>query len=79
MATDSIAERTAQIIAQAMVNAGTTRQALAEASGIPYTTLGRKLRGVTPFDLVEVCNVARALKVRPADLLPADITATSAA
>lgn len=70
MATATIAERTAQAVSQVMVNAGFSRLKLAEATGIPYTTLKRKLLGVTPFDVREVYLIARALSVPAADLLP---------
>ncbi|WP_228760081.1 helix-turn-helix transcriptional regulator [Pseudactinotalea sp. HY158] len=69
-----IAERTAQIVSQAMVNAGISRQQLAEITPVPYSTLVRRLRGEQPFDLDEIFYIARALGVRPSSLLADELT-----
>lgn len=81
MATDD-AEITAQLadrVAAAKERAGITRTALAESTGIPYSTLGRKLDGFSDFTMPDIYRIAKALGVAPASLLPAAFTAKAAA
>lgn len=50
---------------------------LAGKTGIPYTTLGRKLLGRTAeFTLSDLLAIANALDVTPATLIPPDLQAT---
>ena len=42
---------------------------LADKSGIPLTTLTRKLRGHRPFDVVELSGVVRALDLDLAQVI----------
>ena len=48
-------------VKKAMDAANVNETALAEASGISYTTLWRRLRGVTPFNVLELASIAAAL------------------
>jgi len=48
---------------------------LSESSGVPLATLSRKLRGVGDLTVSEFFRLARALNVRPADLLTDDDSA----
>lgn len=65
-----IAERTAQAVTQAMVAENVGRKALSDMTDISYGTLGRKLSGRTPFDVVDLFLIARALGRNPSDFLP---------
>ena len=65
-----IAKQTAQAVSQAMVAANVGRKRLSDLTSISYGTLGRKLAGVTAFDIVDLYMIARALNVPPADFLP---------
>lgn len=47
-----------------------TQRAMADALGIQQSAMSRKLRGTRPWLAAEVLVVARALGVRPADLMP---------
>lgn len=50
---------------------------LANKTGIPYTTLGRKLLGrTTEFTFSDLLAIADALDVTPAALIPSDLQAT---
>lgn len=75
MATD-IAERSGNLVAERMAAAGITKQQLAEKSGIPYSTLGRRINGVQAFNLAELEAIARVLKISPTALLPEDFATT---
>lgn len=56
----------------ALMAVGMTRHRLATDTGIPSTTLQRKLKGDGEFTLNELLRVARALNVAPSALLPSD-------
>lgn len=42
---------------------------LAKQTGIPQTSIAKKLRGITAFDIDDVDRICRALDVRASDLL----------
>lgn len=65
-----ITKATAEKVAAARLDAGVSLQHLAEATGIPYATLHRKITGRSSFDLDQLAAVANALGVDPRDLLP---------
>lgn len=50
---------------------GMSGNALAQATGIPQSSISRKLTGVHPFDVDDLAAIAAALGVRPAELLSA--------
>lgn len=52
----------------AMTEANVTPPELAEATGIKYMTLWRRLSGVTPFNVTELAAIATALGVSVEDL-----------
>lgn len=54
---------------------GISMNALADATGIPYPTLRRSLKGGRALNLVELRKIAATLEVQPSQLLPADLTA----
>lgn len=62
-------EATAGRVAAAVKAAGITRRDLSDRSGIPYTTLFRKINGYTSFNLEELAAVARVLEVQPSSLV----------
>lgn len=69
MATETT-QMVASAIAAALLNAGFTKTHAAEVTGIPYTTLGRKLKGAADFNFTEVKLIADALGVTPGALIP---------
>lgn len=60
----------------ALVQRGMPVAELSRRSGIPYSTLDRRLNadGASPFTVVEVGNIAAALHVSPADLMELEKT-----
>jgi DNA-binding phage protein len=65
-------EDASKIILQAILDAERSQQWVAEKSGIPATTLRRKLQGQSDFYLAEVANIAQALNLTPSELLPSE-------
>jgi DNA-binding phage protein len=61
-----------QIIFKAILDAERSQSWVANKSGIPVTTLRRKLQGQGDFRLGEVASIAQALNLTPADLLPTE-------
>jgi len=78
MADFTTAERIAQSVSQAIVTAGKSKSWLAEATGIPYSTLGRKLLGKTEFNFSELLSIAEALEISPARFVPAEFRTLAA-
>lgn len=70
----TITQDLADKVAAEMTRKRVSQTALADKSGIPYSTLNRKLSGIGTFNLVEVWRIAQALEVPPVDLLPASFT-----
>jgi lambda repressor-like predicted transcriptional regulator len=69
-ATDTqIAER----ITNALIVKGTNVRALSDATGIAYPTLRRSLTGGRSLTFREFTNIAAAINVAPATLLPANL------
>lgn len=66
---DTPRSATAAKVVAAVASANLTRRDLADATGIPYTTLFRKLNGHSSFTLDEIASVAAALNVEPTSLL----------
>lgn len=60
----------AEVVQVAMDAASVSMNALADATGIPYSTLRRKLRGQADFTLADLLLVAEALNTTPDRLLP---------
>lgn len=59
-----------QIILTAIVEAERSQMWVSRKTGIPLTTLRRKLDGHSDFLLSEVAKIAMALERHPAELLP---------
>jgi transcriptional regulator with XRE-family HTH domain len=63
------ATATANNVVAAIEASGLTRQQVADLSGIPKTTLLRKLHGHASFTLDEIDRLARALGTTSANLI----------
>lgn len=66
---------TAAKVTAAFASAGITRRELSLASGIPYTSLYRKLHAQSPFTVPEISAVARVLNVEPDSLIEFGVSA----
>lgn len=55
----------------ALAHGRRSKRWLSEVTGIPYSTLRRKLQGGADLTVLDLARVARALDVAPASLLPA--------
>lgn len=63
----------------AIVKQKTTKNAVAQKAGIPATTFNRKVDGKADFTIRELGEVAEALGLELADILPVELLAKSAA
>ena len=60
----------AEEIKSAMLTAGMSQRALADATGLPLVTLSRRLTGAgKPFDLAELALVAAAVNLSLVELI----------
>ena len=73
MAHIDIAERTAQAVSQATVTKGKSVRSLADETGIPLTTMRRKLKGIGEFTPSELFRIADALGITFMDLIPTEL------
>lgn len=69
---------TAQRVRDALVAAERTTAWLSTKTGIPATTLARKLNGHSDFTIAEIARLAKALNVPAADLLPPEFAVVAA-
>ena len=67
-----------QNIIHVMDEAGISKTSLARQTGIPYTTLDRKLKCLSDIGVGETMRIAKALNVETASLLPEAVIATTA-
>lgn len=58
-----------------IVRKGSSKNAVAKASGIPLTTFSRKINGHGDFSLRELGDIASALGLVLADIIPVDLIA----
>lgn len=77
--TPPAARQVGEAVEAALVTAGQSINGLADATGIPFSTLRRKIKARADFTLGEVLLIAEALGVHPGALLPADFTAEQVA
>ena len=61
--------RIARAVSQAIKDAGLSENAVATRSGIPQSTLNRRLSGLTPLTVVELAAIAGVLDVSVARLI----------
>lgn len=73
MAHIDIAERTAQAVSQAIVTSDKSLRSVADETGIPISTLRRKIKGVGEFAPSELYRLSLALDTTVGDLIPADV------
>lgn len=66
-------------IANALVVKGTNIKTLSDITGISYPTLRRSLSGGRSLTIREIGNIAGALNINTATLLPAELTQADAA
>lgn len=69
MAENTTADKVAREVAEQIKASGVTVAWLCEHTGIPRSTLVRRLNGSTPFDLNELDRIAAALRIDTAALL----------
>ncbi len=62
-------ESSVAAVKQAILSAGLSKRALSERTGIPYTSLNRKLAGHTDLTLQELFLIAEATGVSPTQLI----------
>ena len=65
-----ITKTIAEVVSAARMKAGMPKKLLAERTGIPRTTLYRKLNGDADFTFPEIFRIATALGISPEDLTP---------
>lgn len=61
---------TARAITDAIDSSRLTKLSISEETGIPYSTLNRKLAGKSDFTFAELILIADAVGVSPADFTP---------
>lgn len=71
----SYQERVARTVAAAIADSGVTGVWLCERTGIPRTTMHRRLTGLSPFTVAELDAIAGALRVPVETLTPAGAAA----
>ncbi|MDR0593714.1 MAG: hypothetical protein LBG60_10765 [Bifidobacteriaceae bacterium] len=67
---DEVTAHVAREVAAAIARADRSCAWVAKTTGIPNTTLGRKLRGHVPFNMVELASIAEALGVPASRFVP---------
>lgn len=61
---------THELISEAIKSAERSQAWVANKTGIPVTSLRRKLRGLSEFQVTEVALIAEVLNMQPFELLP---------
>ena len=70
-------QASAAAVTKALREAGVSQRAASEQTGIPLTTLVRRLTGRSPFLITELAALAEVCGCQPADFLAADVKAAS--
>ena len=77
---NNINEWIAKTVAQTILNSGLSLNEVANRSGIPYSTLNRKVKGTRgTFDWNELLAIAEAVNVRPSTFTPSAFRTQEAA
>lgn len=76
MGTNTFSDAVAERVTAAITAVGETQLGVSEKTGIPRSTLMRRLSGVTPFNTDELDAIARALGVDLACLVSDSRAAT---
>lgn len=74
MTTSSIRSEVAGKVLVALAAADRSKKWLSIKTGIPYSTLDRKLRTQTEFTFADLAEIAHALGVSPASFTPTEFT-----
>lgn len=64
------------LINQVLTDKDISMNALADTTGIPYSSLRRSLKGNRALNLIEIRAIAAALEVWPSDILPHELIAS---
>lgn len=72
-------QEVARNIAAAITQKDRTKKSVAESAGIPLTTFNRKINGQGQITITDICAVADALGINPADLAPSALTHSAVA
>jgi transcriptional regulator with XRE-family HTH domain len=72
---DHIGKELGRVVDAAIVESGLSVRHVSKESGIPFTTLNRKLRGQgkTPLNVVELYHISRVLDRSLKSLLPEEV------
>ncbi|MCC3333518.1 helix-turn-helix domain-containing protein [Nocardia abscessus] len=65
-------QRVATGLRSAITASGLSVRSLSEITGIPLSTLNRRVRGFAPWDTAQIEAVAEAIQCDPKDLIPSD-------
>lgn len=65
------------LVAQKIKVSGVSVLKVSEDTGIPRTTLIRKLKGVAQFGTTELVQIANSIGVKPSELLPSEFKEAS--
>lgn len=63
------AARVSEILAAALTGAGISQRQAADATGIPLTTLRRRLSGQSPLHIDELETLGRLVNLTPLDII----------
>lgn len=74
-----LAGQVGRAVSVALLDAGRTKRSISDETGIPYSTLNRKVAGKAEFSLSELLLIAEAIGTTPSALLPSDFRASVAA
>ena len=70
MTTAGIRSEVAGKVLVALAAADRSKKWLSIKTGIPYSTLDRKLRAQAEFNFADLAEIAQALEVKPSDFTP---------
>jgi lambda repressor-like predicted transcriptional regulator len=67
---NSVVGETAEAVRAAIRDSGRSKQSISDETGIPYSTLNRKVQGKTEFSFSELFLIAQAVGVHPSTFTP---------
>lgn len=68
---ESVSRALAEVIGSRLKAGGITLRSASESTGIPLTTLSRRMGGTSPFSVIELTALAMMLDTTPSDLVSA--------
>lgn len=57
-------------VTEVIADSGITKKAIAEKTGMPYSTLNSKVRGYSPFTFDELLRIANVTNRDPSEFVP---------